>query len=168
MANSNESRPAAFENIQKPKPAQANTPPQSTCIFCRIASGDSRAYKLYEGDSFIAILDAFPVTEGHALILPRKHYKTFFDVPSAEIPKIFEAARFVAGMQKKALSADGFNIATAPSAIDHFHIHVVPRYDYDMMGPLADLDNKREMSPEKMKEIFGKLSAEIAKHSKPQ
>lgn len=137
-------------------PKQANRP-QNTCIFCRIIAGEAKAFKIAETENFVSILDAFPVTEGHILVLPKSHYKTFFDVPEPEVASLFSEARKMASLQKKALEASGFNIATAPAAIDHFHVHVVPRYDYDMMGPLADLDNKREMSPEKMKEIFGKL-----------
>lgn len=156
-----QSQPATSSQATKKK---ENASPQSTCIFCRIVAGESKAHKILETPDFLAILDAFPVTEGHALILPKKHYKTFFDVPDSELPGLFALARKVAGIQKKSLSADGFNIATAPAAIDHFHIHVVPRYDYDLMGPLVDLDNKRELSPEKMKEIFAKVSAEAKKN----
>ncbi|MBU0709112.1 MAG: hypothetical protein KJ793_00145, partial [Candidatus Omnitrophica bacterium] len=58
---------------------------------------------------------------------------------------------------KKCFGCDSCNIATAPATIDHFHVHVVPRYDYDMMGPLADLDNKREMKKEKMDSIEAQI-----------
>lgn len=129
------------------------------CIFCRIAGGGTKSFKIYEDAATVAILDAFPVTEGHLLVIPKAHVKTAFDIGDSEFSSLFLTARKLAALLKKALAADSFNIATAPSTIDHFHIHVVPRYDYDLMGPLADLDNKRELSPEKMKEIHGKILA---------
>jgi histidine triad (HIT) family protein len=141
-------------------------PEAPQCIFCKIASGQSKSYKVYEDASFVGILDAFPVTEGHLLLVPKKHFKTFFDLPDADLSGAFSVARKLAGVMKKALGADGFNIATAPSAIDHFHIHVIPRYDYDLMGPLADLDNKREMAPEKMAAIHKKIVSVIEEKPK--
>ena len=50
------------------------------CIFCRIANGDILSKTIYEDDEFRAILDLAPATKGHALILPKKHYKNIHKI----------------------------------------------------------------------------------------
>ena len=127
------------------------------CIFCDIESGKSKSWKVYEDENCVAVLDVFPVTEGHMLILPKKHFKTLAEVDDEALKQLFLVAKKLALKTQKALGSDGFNITTAPSVIDHFHIHVIPRYDYDLMGPLADLDNKRELPKETMDDIAKKI-----------
>ncbi len=171
MAAAPSQQQASASPLPPQKPPLAARPPQAQhrgpaqaqaaapCIFCKIASGQSKSYRVYEDASFVAILDAFPVTEGHILLIPKMHYKTFFDMDDPELAAAFATTRKLAAVLRKALGADSFNIATAPSAIDHFHIHLMPRYDYDLMGPLADLDNKREMSADRMAGIQKKILA---------
>ena len=127
------------------------------CIFCQIGAGQSKSKKIYEDGRVIAILDVFPVTEGHTLVIPKHHFKSIYDLPDDEAGHLFNIARRMGLVLQKSLKADAINISTAPAAIDHFHIHVVPRYDYDMMGALPDLDNKREMSPKRMELIHKKI-----------
>lgn len=141
------------------------------CIFCDIISGKQKSKKLYEDGEFLVILDAFPVTEGHSLVIPKQHAKSVHELSGSTAANAFLLSRRMARALQDALKADDANIATAPAAIDHFHIHVVPRYDTDMMGPLADLGNKRETSEKAMEEIAGKVRAAIAARAeapKPQ
>lgn len=133
------------------------------CIFCDIISGKQKSKKLYEDGEFLAILDAFPVTEGHALVIPKQHAKNVYELSGGTAANAFLLARRMARALQDALRADDVNIATAPAAIDHFHMHVVPRYDADLMGPLADLGNKREMPEKAMEEIAGKVRAVLAR-----
>lgn len=137
-----------------------------TCVFCNIAENKAKAWKFYEDAECIAILDAFPVTEGHTLVIPRKHLKDINQLSDGELAHLFNIARKLAALLQKSLGARAVNIATAPAAIDHFHLHVIPRYDHDMMGPLADLDNKRELNEETMKEVFGHIMTTL--ESKPE
>lgn len=129
------------------------------CIFCDIASGKENGWDIYSDELCSVVLDAFPVTEGHMLLLPKTHYEDIFKVPQNELAHFFEVARNMAGKAIKALECDNFNITTAPAAIPHFHIHIIPRYDFDLMGPLADLDNKREMQKAAMDEIQERLKS---------
>lgn len=133
------------------------------CIFCDIISGKQKGRKLYEDGEFLVILDAFPVTEGHTLVIPKQHAKNVYELSGETAAKSFLLSRRMARTLQEALKSDDVNIATAPAAIDHFHVHVVPRYDTDMMGPLADLGNKREMPEKAMEEIAGKIKAVLVK-----
>lgn len=133
------------------------------CIFCDIISGKQKSRKLYEDGDVVAILDAFPVTEGHTLVIPKAHAKNIHELSDDGAAHAFLASRRMARILKDALKADDVNIATAPASIDHFHIHVVPRYDTDMMGPLADLGNKREMPDKLMETIAGRVRSALEK-----
>jgi len=132
-------------------------PKAPTCLFCDIVQGKEKSNVLYEDGSFVVIMDAFPVTEGHLLILPKFHKKEVLDLDEKETAEIFNLARKAGKILVKQLEADSINIATAPSVVQHFHLHVIPRYVYDMMGPLADLDNKRELPKEVSDRLFKKL-----------
>ena len=50
-----------------------------SCIFCKIAAGEIPSKTLYEDEEFKVILDLGPATKGHALILPKNHYRDLFD-----------------------------------------------------------------------------------------
>ena len=133
------------------------TKQEQRCIFCDIASAKESSYKILENDKFIVILDAFPITEGHTLVIPKSHKKDVLELTRQETADLFTLARDIAGVLVKQLEADSVNIATAPSVVPHFHLHIIPRYLYDMMGPLADLDNKRELPKEVMERIQTKI-----------
>ncbi len=128
-----------------------------SCIFCNIVEGKEKSSILFEDGSFVVIMDAFPVTEGHLLILPKFHKKEVLDLDEKQTADIFNLARKAGKILVNKLEADSINIATAPSVVQHFHLHVIPRYVYDMMGPLADLDNKRELPKEVTEQLFKKL-----------
>jgi len=127
------------------------------CIFCDIASGKEKGWVVFSDDKCTVVLDAFPVTEGHMLLLPKTHYDDIFAVPEADLCHFFKVARDMAAIAKKNLECDGINITTAPAAIPHFHVHIIPRYDFDLMGPLADLDNKRELPQGTMDDVQRRL-----------
>jgi histidine triad (HIT) family protein len=139
------------------KEEKKEQPKKQACIFCNIVEGKEKSNVVYEDNSSVVIMDAFPVTEGHLLILPKKHKKDVLEMDEKETAEIFNLARKAGKILVNALEADSVNIASAPSVVQHFHLHVIPRYVYDMMGPLADLDNKRELPKEVTERLFKKL-----------
>ncbi|MDR1065881.1 MAG: HIT family protein [Clostridiales bacterium] len=106
------------------------------CLFCRIASGELPSDKLYEDDSFIIILDAFPSSLGHALIIPKKHVDDIFELDEEEGAAMFKLVARYAKKIKNALNCDGLNVlqnsgAAAGQTVFHFHMHIIPRYVED-------------------------------------
>lgn len=106
------------------------------CIFCKIASGDIPSSTIYEDEDFRVILDLGPATKGHALILPKKHFKNIFEMDDATASKVFVLAKKIACAMKKALNCDGLNIVQnneeiAGQTVFHFHMHIIPRYEGD-------------------------------------
>ena len=62
------------------------------CIFCKLANGDIPTNKIYEDDYFTVILDADPVSKGHALILPKNHYSNIYELGDEEAARIMPLA----------------------------------------------------------------------------
>ncbi len=127
------------------------------CIFCRIVSGEEKAWKIYEDNDVVAVLDIFPVTEGHTLVILKEHVEDFFTLSEEKAAKLWNAAFKIAKAMKKALDAKTVNIILAEGIIRHAFLHVIPRYDYDLMPPVPDMENKRQLPKEEMKEIAKKL-----------
>lgn len=103
------------------------------CIFCRIAAGEIPSKTIYEDESFRVILDLGPVTKGHALILPKEHYKNIYELPQETAGEAMKLAKKMAVRMTERLSCDGFNILqnngeTAGQSVFHFHMHLIPRY----------------------------------------
>ena len=103
------------------------------CIFCKLANGQIPTNAIYEDEDFKVILDAEPVSRGHALILPKEHYANIYELGDNEAAKIYPLAKKMATHMKDVLGCDGFNILqnngeTAGQTVFHFHMHLIPRY----------------------------------------
>ena len=103
-------------------------------IFCRIIDGEIPCHKIYEDDDVLAFLDISQVTKGHALVVPKKHYDNFLSVPHEEMHKVMDVAQRIGQIAIKFLGAKGVNILTncyeaAGQTVNHFHVHVIPRYE---------------------------------------
>jgi len=110
------------------------------CVFCSIVGGTEPAERVYEDESVVAIMDLHPATEGHVLVIPKRHSRDVWDVPAEDAERTMAASLHVAGMIRRALAPDGINFvhASGPAAwqtVFHFHLHVVPRYEGDSLVP---------------------------------
>ena len=108
----------------------------SNCIFCKIANGEIPSRTIEENDLFKVVLDVGPATKGHALILPKDHYRNLYDLPEDVAAEVYKMAQKIALRMKEKLGCDGVNIVqnneeTAGQTVFHFHMHVIPRYKDD-------------------------------------
>jgi len=106
------------------------------CVFCNIANGNFSSDTIYEDDYVRAVLDINPVALGHTMILPKTHWETILDVDDSEISNIFIALKRVTKILKERLNPDAFTIGInhgkwAGQAVDHLHIHIIPRWKND-------------------------------------
>ena len=105
------------------------------CIFCKIVNNEIKSHTIYEDELIKVFLDANPETNGHMLIIPKKHYQNILDLDEKIIPhavKIIKEKLYP--LMKEKLHCDGMTIAQNNEygqEIKHFHIHVVPRYEND-------------------------------------
>ena len=114
-------------------------------VFCKIIDGEIPCHKLYEDDDVLAFLDISQVTKGHALVVPKKHYDNFLSVPHEEMHKVMDVAQRIGQIAIKFLGAKGVNILTncypaAGQTVDHFHVHVIPRYE-EKEGFILEMKN---------------------------
>ena len=135
------------------------------CIFCKLANGDIPTNMIYEDDTFAVILDAEPVSKGHALILPKNHYNDIYELGDDEAAKLYPLAKKLAKKITDRMGCEGFNILqnngpVAGQSVFHFHMHLIPRYE--------DADNNKGLlgfvhaglTPEEISEICTKLKAD--------
>ncbi len=131
------------------------------CIFCKICAGEMESNTIFETNDFKVILDKFPAAKGHALIIPKEHFDDIYGMDSETAGKLFALATVVARSMKKVLNCDGLNVLqnngeVAGQTVNHFHMHLIPRYKGD------DFDFKwttKKFSEEE----FASLSEMIAK-----
>lgn len=106
------------------------------CIFCKIANGEIPSKTLYEDEQFRVLLDLGPATKGHALILPKNHYKNLYELPDETAADVMKLAKKMAVQMTQRLGCDGFNLVqnnneAAGQTVFHFHMHLIPRYEGD-------------------------------------
>ncbi|MBR1478561.1 MAG: HIT family protein [Lachnospiraceae bacterium] len=106
------------------------------CIFCKIANGEIPSRTVYEDDDFRAILDLGPATKGHTLILPKVHADNLYELPDKIGERLIPVAKGVAGLLKQKLTCAGLNLVqnngeAAGQTVNHFHLHIIPRYEND-------------------------------------
>jgi histidine triad (HIT) family protein len=110
----------------------------SQCVFCSIISGLARASIIYQDSFFIALLDKYPFSYGHTLVIPRKHYTDFLQMPENEVGPLYRFVWFITNVVSKAVKPEGFNIGqnngrAANQIIPHVHIHIIPRFKEDIV-----------------------------------
>ena len=108
----------------------------TTCPFC---NPDARRI-FYTTPFVIGLWDGFPVSPGHALLVPRRHVPGWFEASDderAELVSGIDAARSAILEHNR---PDGFNVGmnlgeAAGQTVLHLHLHVIPRYQGDMADP---------------------------------
>ena len=103
------------------------------CLFCKIINNEIPCFKIYEDNDVISFLDINPEAYGHCLVLPKRHYECFLDIPLYILNKVNHVAKRIAKAEQKALKAKGFNFINncyeiAGQTIPHFHLHIIPHY----------------------------------------
>ena len=131
------------------------------CIFCKLANGVFPTNSIYEDDDFNVILDNGPATKGHALILPKEHYRNIYELPEDVAAKAFVLAKKLAVQMTDKLGADGFNIVqnneeVAGQSVFHFHMHLIPRYEGDGQKILWNPTQPSEDELKSIREILVK------------
>lgn len=106
------------------------------CPFCELPA----ARILFSTDEALVIRDAFPVSPGHTLVIPRRHIGSFFELTDAERTCMLELLAQAKAELDRSFQPDGFNIgindgAAAGQTVPHLHLHLIPRYLGDVPDP---------------------------------
>ena len=132
------------------------------CVFCEIISGNIKARKIYETKHSIALLDAFPLKEGHTLIVSKNHKTKVEDLTVEENNDIFTTLHFLISHIEKILESNSSLIAIhngkeAGQEIPHLHVHIVPIKESDRATAIHTMFAKEKITEKKLDEIWVKM-----------
>jgi histidine triad (HIT) family protein len=138
----------------------------SLCIFCEIINGKIKARKIYETKHSMALLDAFPLKEGHTLIISKNHKTKVEDLTKEENDDIFSTLHFLIGHIEKIMESNSSLIAIhngkeAGQEIPHVHIHIIPIKKPDQSTAIHSMFTKEKIPEEKLDEIWIKMEYTI-------
>ena len=135
----------------------------SDCIFCKIVKGEIPCFKIHENNDFLAFLDISSFVDGHTLVIPKKHYRFFW-----ELDKVGEYYEFISKVCNHYTNNLGFKYIdtfTLGRLVPHSHVHLIPHNDDNedwkkalkVIGEMQE-DESRRLSKEKGEEIRNRFS----------
>ena len=123
------------------------------CIFCKIIKGEIPSYTIYEDDKMKAFLDVNPVSNGHVLLIPKKHYKNFLDTPDELIKEMYHIIKTkIYPLLEEKLQITGLSICQIGKDVNHYHIHLIPQYENEKFDFKYNKENIKDVE-----EIYNKL-----------
>jgi len=128
------------------------------CTFCQIVNNKMDSFKIYEDKNTVCLLDRNPISKGHSLIIPKKHFRNIFDIDKEDLKQTIIVVKKISNQLKEKLNAKGVNILhasgkVAQQSIFHFHIHLIPRYKNDKLDTWPKSCYKKSS----LKEIYRKI-----------
>ncbi len=108
------------------------------CPFCRVVESEREI--IASSALSLAFFDGFPVSPGHALIIPKRHVASFFDLTKEEQLDLLKLADEVKIIVEERYHPDGYNVGinvgeAAGQSVFHVHMHLIPRYHGDVSNP---------------------------------
>jgi len=120
------------------------------CVFCDIVAGQAPAYRIYEDELSIAILDINPFAQGHCLVIPKRHVPWWHELDEDETASLFNTARIVSNKMMKAFSPDFVLMYARGRRIPHTHIFLVPTFGGDVLDRFFNALEKVQESPQEL------------------
>ncbi|KIP03734.1 hypothetical protein PHLGIDRAFT_77062 [Phlebiopsis gigantea 11061_1 CR5-6] len=104
------------------------------CVFCKIISGDSPAFKVYEDEKVVAILDIQPLRPGHTLVIPKTHEPRVSELPPEFAAAVGVAVSKVSNAIAQGLENTALNVVCNQEyaqAVPHVHYHIIPAPNFN-------------------------------------
>ena len=131
------------------------------CIFCKIAKKEIPSQIIMETKNSIAFLDAFPLSQGHTLVIPKSHYEKIQDVTDMDNTDLFNTVHKVISKVDKLTGATLLAIHNGKDSgqeIPHVHVHLIPRELSDQAGPVHSMFKDRpKLSDKELDELCTKI-----------
>ena len=137
---------------------------QQKCIFCKIVQKKIKTNIIIENDKAMAFLDAYPLSKGHTLVIPKDHYSKIQELDENSSQSLFNILWKITNPIEKAMRVNSSTIAIhngkeAGQEIPHVHIHVIPRESGDGAGPVHSMfKNKPNVSSFDMSSIVEEIT----------
>lgn len=125
-------------------------------IFTKIINREIPSYKIVENDHYIAILDAFPLVEGHVLVIPKMEVDKIFDLDKETYLGLMDFSYEIAQAIEKAIPCLRVGVAVVGLEVPHVHVHLVP---LNSMQDINFSNPKLQLSAEKMTEIVDNIKS---------
>lgn len=125
-------------------------------IFTKIINEEIPSYKIAENEDYIAILDAFPLVEGHVLVIPKKEVDKIFDLDKKTYLGLMDFSYEIAQAIEKAIPCLRVGIAVVGLEVPHVHVHLVP---LNSMNDINFSNPKLQLSAEKMTKIADNIKS---------
>ena len=126
------------------------------CLFCEIIKGNIPSKKVYEDDKVFVFLDINPNTNGHMLIVPKKHIVTVNDIDNDLAIHILDVEKKLKKLLEEKLNIEGLTIVQnngLGQEVKHYHVHLIPRYKDDNWKTIYNKDILKDIE-ETIKEII--------------
>jgi len=141
---------------------------QEGCVFCRIEQDqkDEENYLVYRAGLNFIILNLFPYTSGHLMIVPYEHVASFPGINEATTTEMIQLAKRAQVALEAEYHPDGFNIgmnlgrSAGAGVADHLHLHVVPRWNGD--ANFVSIIGETRVLPEDLSTTYEKLKRHFA------
>ena len=131
------------------------------CIFCKIANKEIPSRIITETENSIAFLDAFPVSRGHTLVIPKHHYEKVQDMTDLDNTDLFNTVYQVISKVDRLTGATLLAVHNGKDSgqeIPHVHVHLIPRELSDHAGPVHSMFKDRpKLSEEELDELCTKI-----------
>ena len=131
------------------------------CIFCKIAKKEIPSKIITETKNSIAFLDAFPLSRGHTLVIPKHHYEKVQDMTDLDNTDLFNTVYQVISKVDRLTGATLLAVHNGKDSgqeIPHVHIHLIPRHPSDQAGPVHSMFKDRpKLSDEELDELCTKI-----------
>ena len=135
------------------------------CIFCKIIKRQIPGHIIYEDEHTLAFLDILQTTKGHTLIIPKIHRADIFEMETSAMEQVFAVVPKVAHALKETFGCSGINVVNnngevAGQTVFHYHVHVIPRYEYDEFK-INFVDNMNDYDTQELATLKDRIKTNI-------
>ena len=128
-------------------------------IFTRIIKGEIPSYKIAENERYYAFLDINPLSEGHALVVPKVEVDYIFDLDSDALSGLFAFGQRVARAIESVVTCERIGVAVIGLEVPHAHVHLIP------INGIHDIDFSKErvaMTPQQFEALAERISEQFS------
>ena len=130
------------------------------CIFCKVIANEVPSFTVYEDSATRAFLDVFPATDGHVVVVHKRHEEKLTGYTSDELAALFSTVQKIAGVLEKTYGTATLSIGInhgEPNGVHHTHVHMMPRFAGDGGGIMQTLPGIKPK--EKLAVVLQKIKA---------
>ena len=115
------------------------------CVFCKIINNELPCYNIYEDDKVLVFLSINAFSNGHTLIIPKKHYLNFREIDLETLNHIIKIAKDIYNLLEQKLKPDSIKLVQNNGLcqeVKHFHLHLIPKYREEEKISIEEVYNK--------------------------